>query len=390
MASRPPPPCRFFQIGQCSQGIACKFAHVKGAPVVKSTTPCKFWFERGSCVHGDRCAFSHTKQAAASNDAVKAATPPVAVPKPVVPSHGPPSPQPPIPQAPPTEVLQAMDPAAQRQALGQCVYPRAVRCVGAGLAGKITGMLLEMHPAALLPLLGAPDAFASAVRRALEALPAQMIEGLGGGGSGDRAPLSNDPASDAALHSLEPTAAEAFASSQLTCGVCLEPVVSKRGRFGLLEGCDHSFCVECIRQWRATHAIRPDVARSCPECRAPSHFVVPSAVHFVGPRKAALTAAYLARLRKIDCRHFDRGRGTCPFGGSCFYSHRDDLGNEVKLEPRVALGRGGSTVLPAYQLSDYLFPDGRGSAVLSDTDALLATIPLDISQEEPMQQEPSS
>lgn len=295
-----------------------------------------------------------------------------------------------------------MSPAARKQALGQCVYPRAVRCVGQGLAGKITGMLLEMHPGELYQLLSAPDAFASAARKALEALPAQMIQALSVSSSSpsssasgssaaaatatatQRAPLTSDPASDAALRSLEPTAAEVFASSQLTCGVCLELVVARRGRFGLLEGCQHAFCVECIRQWRATHAIRPDVARSCPECRAPSHFVVPSAVHFVGARKATLTAAYLARLRRIPCKHFDRGKGSCPFGSSCFYSHADELGNEIKLEPRVAVGKSGSTVLPTYKLSDYLFPDAQGSAVLSDTDALLATIPL-AAADEPLQ-----
>ena len=42
MSQRPPPPCRFYQIGQCSAGASCKFAHVKDA-IVKSDTVCKFW-----------------------------------------------------------------------------------------------------------------------------------------------------------------------------------------------------------------------------------------------------------------------------------------------------------------------------------------------------------
>ena len=46
------------------------------------------------------------------------------------------------------------------------------------------------------------------------------------------------------------------------------------------------------------------------------------------------------------------------------------------MEPRVALGKSGTTVLPSYRLSDFLFPDAEESRVLSDTDALLATIPL--------------
>ena len=60
----------------------------------------------------------------------------------------------------------------------------------------------------------------------------------------------------------------------------------------LLEGCDHCFCLECLREWRNTHAIRPEVARSCPECRAPSHFVTPSAVHLTADRKRLLILAY--------------------------------------------------------------------------------------------------
>ena len=369
-------PCRFFQIGQCNQGANCRFSHEIDGPIAKSKTRCVFFFERGRCVHGDKCAFSHEKPSAAERegDAPRAPAPPIAVPKPSMQQPAPPN-APPPPPAPPVEVLMQMDAATRKQALGHCVYPRAHLIVGERLAGKITGMLLAMEPARLHWLLDKPADFLGAVRACLDVLPPEMLESLSAS-AGPRAPLASDPASDAALQTVIPTAAEVYASSQATCGVCLEPIVSKRGRFGLLEGCEHAFCVECIRQWRSTHAIRPDVARACPVCRAPSHFVVPSAVHFVGPRKAALTTAYLSRLRQIPCRHFDFGEGRCPFGSSCFYAHTDKLGREVRVEPRVALGKSGTTVLPSYRLSDFLFPDAEESRVLSDTDALLATIPL--------------
>ncbi|KAF5938330.1 hypothetical protein HYC85_022589 [Camellia sinensis] len=43
--------------------------------------------------------------------------------------------------------------------------------------------------------------------------------------------------------------------------------------------------------------------RACPICRKVSYFVIPSVIW------------------SIDCKHFDFGNGTCPFGTSCFYKH---------------------------------------------------------------------
>ena len=40
----------------------------------------------------------------------------------------------------------------------------------------------------------------------------------------------------------------------MECGICLEPVLGKatpgERKFGLLTGCDHPFCLRCIREWR--------------------------------------------------------------------------------------------------------------------------------------------
>lgn len=130
---------------------------------------------------------------------------------------------------------------------------------------------------------------------------------------------------------------------------------------------------QCLRQWRSTHQQRPDVARSCPECRAPSHFIIPSSVYVDGPRKAALTANYISKLRQVPCKHFNFGAGTCPFGSSCFYAHTDKEGRPIAVaQPRAALGRSGTTVLPNYLLSDFLFPDSGQAA----GEALLASIPM--------------
>jgi hypothetical protein len=43
-------------------------------------------------------------------------------------------------------------------------------------------------------------------------------------------------------------------SAAVECGICLEPVLAKAApadrKFGLLTGCDHPFCLRCIRAWR--------------------------------------------------------------------------------------------------------------------------------------------
>lgn len=169
-----------------------------------------------------------------------------------------------------------------------------------------------------------------------------------------------------------PTEAEREASRLQTCAVCLETGLRQ---FGVLPNCTHCFCLGCIRAWRATHSAKVQVARSCPECRAPSHFVVPSAVFITQPqRKAALIDSYEQNLRGVACKHFAFGAGTCPFGSSCFYAHTDKLGRPVASDPRFALGASGSsTHVQTYRLSDYLF-GCEGDSI--DTRELLSSIPL--------------
>ena len=212
------------------------------------------------------------------------------------------------------------------------------------------------------------------------------------------------------MHGEPPASQEERAASLgECCAVCLEPVVQRNcrctvvgsmvgalsgwhghapscasvlracstyctlGRFGLLDGCSHAFCLPCIRAWRETHAARPEVARSCPVCRTPSHFVIPSSFLVAGERKPSLirgvripacppphppvpthparryrcsstcvvsaqpsglasqrtlrvvaalasermliscTAGYQRKLRAIPCKHFAFGASSCPF-----------------------------------------------------------------------------
>jgi len=92
----------------------------------------------------------------------------------------------------------------------------------------------------------------------------------------------------------------AFDNDSQECAICLERVMAKPdARFGLLE-CEHSFCLECIRNWRASTTSSADstsVHRSCPLCRVMSYVVVPSLRYLPnGPAKDAVMSDYKAKL----------------------------------------------------------------------------------------------
>lgn len=142
----------------------------------------------------------------------------------------------------------------------------------------------------------------------------------------------------------------AVESLELECSICLEPVLQKQPisarKFGLLS-CNHVFCFACISEWRKTGGDRAfsfgpealDVARGCPTCRAHTDVVTPSAVWPRTPEeKEAIIKRHRERLASIDCRHFDFGRGSCPFGTSCLYRHAYPNGQLQDRNVRFLLG----------------------------------------------------
>jgi len=108
------------------------------------------------------------------------------------------------------------------------------------------------------------------------------------------------------------------------CVICLEKVLAKGGRFGILENCSHAFCLDCIRDWRATYdkKVKKTHYRTCPICRINSYIVIPSSrMIYEGELKDELFEEYTEALAEIPCRHFNQGKGYCPFQNSCYYSH---------------------------------------------------------------------
>jgi hypothetical protein len=113
------------------------------------------------------------------------------------------------------------------------------------------------------------------------------------------------------------------------CGICFENPLLKRERYGILVGCDHPFCLACIKAWRgAQHGPDANTSsrhrKTCPLCRKRSDFVVPSFSFGVGEEKLDIVENYRAACADIPCKYFrDNGSkyGSCPFGSICFYKH---------------------------------------------------------------------
>jgi hypothetical protein len=127
------------------------------------------------------------------------------------------------------------------------------------------------------------------------------------------------------------------------CSICFEAPK----QFGLLVGCDHVFCLSCVREWRnsknkSLELRESAVIKDCPVCRATSDYIVPSFHYAKGRPKEKLIENYKKRLSEIPCKYFNRsGRWmhVCPFQESCFYSHNDEDGNRLpcKHPPRQRL-----------------------------------------------------
>ena len=77
-----------------------------------------------------------------------------------------------------------------------------------------------------------------------------------------------------------------------------------------------------------------------------------------GEARREIVDTYRRSLSRIECRWWDRGRGSCPFGGSCFYLHLDAAGREVaRGEGLRFVGDGEGVVKPISQgakLSDFI------------------------------------
>jgi len=113
-------------------------------------------------------------------------------------------------------------------------------------------------------------------------------------------------------------------SASRKCGICHQLTLKLNRKFGLLISCTHSFCLQCIREWRGSSEHSRERVRACPLCKVVSHYVIPCDRHVAEPsRKQRVIAEYKYRLQEIDCKHYNRGKSVCPFGEACFYRHEE-------------------------------------------------------------------
>jgi len=140
------------------------------------------------------------------------------------------------------------------------------------------------------------------------------------------------------------------------CVICTESILKRGERFGMLESCDHAFCLSCIRSWRKQREQQDKVnLRMCPVCRTQSFFVIPCDRLILDPtEKAQEIEKYKDQMSEVPCKAFDYGRGKCTLGSSCFYAHLNPDGTRFVPRPqRKMAGAGGTTVVGEVKLSDF-------------------------------------
>ncbi|GER32378.1 zinc finger (CCCH-type/C3HC4-type RING finger)family protein [Striga asiatica] len=321
--------CKFFAHGACLKGEHCEFAHDRKA---QPNNICTF-YQKGACAYGSRCRYEHVKASRPSSDAQDNTSPGCS-------SFAGPFYSPTIPawnaQSRTGNALDSynhdLDYSSNLDPLDQpmCSFAAAGNCPRGEKCPHIHG-----------------DLCPSCGRLCLH--PTRLHE------------------REEHIKTCEKRQKhlEALTRSQgIECSVCLELVLSKptpaERKFGILSECDHPFCVSCIRSWRGNSpASGLDInsaLRACPICRKLSYFVIPSVIwYFSEEEKSGIVESYKAKLKSIDCKHFDFGSGSCPFGTSCFYKHayRDGRLEEVVLR-HLGAEDGNTVIAKDIRLSDFL------------------------------------
>ena len=145
-------------------------------------------------------------------------------------------------------------------------------------------------------------------------------------------------------------------AEQDECGICFDSISNKGEKYGMLENCDHAFCLSCIRSWRKQKEQQDRAnLRRCPVCRNESFFVVPCENPIIDvDQKAAAVVKYKKQMSAVPCKAFDYGRGKCALGTSCFYAHLNPDGTRFKPLPvRKMEGASGRMVHGDVKLSDF-------------------------------------
>ncbi|XP_020339629.1 probable E3 ubiquitin-protein ligase makorin-2 isoform X1 [Oncorhynchus kisutch] len=392
--------CRYFLHGVCREGNRCMFSH--DLTTSKPSTICKF-YQRGVCAYGDRCRYDHIKPAGGGGGGGGGRGVPMDLPNrnPItagafipptvaVPGH-------PGNSAPPPRHNGGKKPLVLRDRAQGC-DSRMMPYGGDGPEVTEAECWAEYHENGAH---AKPHSYLDAIRTSLECsataspyplpvsvpCPQQQLCPSAAAGQchyGNTCPyLHGDLCEICRLQVLHPHDPEqrrahekmcmlvfeadmekAFAaqhSQDKVCSICMEVVYEKAAaserRFGILSSCCHTYCLSCIRQWRCAKQFENKIIKSCPECRVVSEFVIPS-VYWVEDQdeKNRLIEDFKSGVSKKPCKYFDQGRGTCPFGGKCFYMHAYPDGTRAEPDkPRKQLGSEGNVrFLNSVRLWDFI------------------------------------
>ncbi|KAK8284753.1 hypothetical protein E1A91_D08G181200v1 [Gossypium mustelinum] len=349
--------CKFFAHGACLKGEHCEFSHQWKHPPNNICT----YYQKGNCFYGSRCRYEHVKASQSDPSASSSSTAPqqstLSDTMPLAPSKT-------------AFVGSVVSPAASSKVPGSsraCLAPFKQPCDLESGPQDLSDNGESIEPRRTNPVESSICSFAVA----------------GNCPRGEKCPhIHGDLCPTCEKHCLHPFRPEEREehikmckkkkkyldalkhSQEIECSVCLDRVLSKptaaERKFGLLSECDHPFCISCIRNWRSSSpSSGMDVntaLRACPICRKLSYFVIPSVIWYWTPEeKQRIVDGYKAKLRTINCKHFNFGNGNCPFGNSCFYKHayRDGQLEEVAL--RHLRAEDGRTIITKnIRLSNFL------------------------------------
>eukprot|EP01029_Cantina_marsupialis_P022003 TRINITY_DN534612_c0_g1_i1.p1 TRINITY_DN534612_c0_g1~~TRINITY_DN534612_c0_g1_i1.p1 ORF type:complete len:409 (-),score=104.70 TRINITY_DN534612_c0_g1_i1:103-1305(-) len=391
--------CRYYAAGICSKGSKCPFSHINVKRKTEQDIPCEF-FLAGNCKYGKNCIFSHGKTKTKSSRE-KSRTAPQTKPKPAIKKIPPPKPlngpKKPAWGAKPIAKsvsipIQKRDPFANSDESDDDVFffgghkpftkkdkvievgvPQPVeKAVAPKLSGyaEAVGDVVPEQTAHTLHQLNPEEQemFLQMQDDMIDMLMQQADEEeqdpvchhfLNGYCMfGDSCMYRHEATLQHSADEIAKKSEEFKESKDAECGICFENPLEKGEKFGLLSGCDHCFCLNCIRRWRNDNDQTKDTMnmRVCPLCRNLSHFIVPCDRMISDPeRKDIVVEEYKAKLASIPCAHYDHGKGICPFGQSCFYSHTDLEGNHVEV-PWARTWRdaeGNCSMARPLQLTDF-------------------------------------
>ncbi|XP_058788513.1 putative RING-type E3 ubiquitin transferase C3H69 isoform X1 [Vicia villosa] len=345
--------CKFFAHGACLKGEHCEFSHDWKAP---PNNICTF-YQKGVCAYGSRCRYDHVKASRAQSS------------------------------TPSSSIIENQSAVSESVLLGNTRITANNVATAAEFSLFNSPYVLPSEPvwnqeSANHDFLREDDVGQTVITSPSE-LPICSFAAAGNCPRGEQCPhVHGDLCPSCGKHCLHPFRPEereehmkscenkqkhleALKKSQeVECCVCLERVLSKptaaERKFGLLSECDHPFCISCIRNWRSSNpTLGMDVnstLRACPICRKLSYFVVPSVIWYAtSEEKQEIVDTYKAKLKSIDCKHFEFGDGNCPFGTSCFYKHayRDGRLEEVALR-HLGAADGDTIIAKDIRLSDFL------------------------------------